>query len=37
MKHCIGLDASMKRIFIRAINEQGKIVREGSETTNPHL
>jgi transposase len=37
MKHYIGLDVSMKRTFICAINEQGKIVHEGSETTDPHL
>lgn len=37
MKHYIGLDVSMKRTFICIINEQGKIVHEGSENTDPHL
>jgi transposase len=37
MKHYIGLDVSMKRTFICIINEQGKIVREGSEDTDPQL
>ena len=37
MKHYIGLDVSMKRTFICVINEQGKIIREGSENTEPHL
>jgi len=37
MKHYIGLDVSMKRTFICAVNEQGKIVHEGSESTDPHL
>ena len=37
MKHYIGLDVSMKRTFICVINEHGKIVREGSENTDPHL
>ena len=37
MKHYIGLDVSMKRTFICVINEQGKIVHEGSENTDPHL
>lgn len=37
MKHYIGLDVSMKRTFICVINEQGKIVLEGSENTDPHL
>jgi transposase len=37
MKHYIGLDVSMKTTFICVINEQGKIVREGSENTDPHL
>lgn len=37
MKHDIGLDVSMKRTFTCVINEQGKIIREGSENTDPHL
>ncbi len=37
MKHYIGLDVSMKRTFICVINEQGKIIHEGSENTDPHL
>jgi transposase len=37
MKHYIGLDVSMKRTFICIINEQGKIIHEGSENTDPHL
>ena len=37
MKHYIGLDVSMKRTFICVINEQGKIVREGSENTDPYV
>lgn len=37
MKHYVGLDISMKRTFICAINEQGKTIHEGSEDTNPHL
>lgn len=37
MKHYIGLDVSMKRTFICVLNEQGKIVHEGSESTDPHL
>jgi predicted NBD/HSP70 family sugar kinase len=37
MKYYIELDVSMKRTFICVINEQGKIVREGSENTDPHL
>ncbi len=36
MKHYIGLDVSMKRTFICVLNEQGKIVHEGSENTDPH-
>lgn len=35
MKHYIGLDVSMKRSFICVINEQGKIVHEGAEDTDP--
>lgn len=37
MKHYIGLDVSMKRTFICVIDEQGKIVHEGSEKTEAHL
>ena len=37
MKHYIGLDVSMKRTFICVMNEQGKVVREGLENTDPHL
>lgn len=37
MKHYIGLDVSIKRTFICVINEHGKIIREGSENTEPHL
>lgn len=37
MKHYIGLDVSMKRSFICVINEQGKMIHEGSESTDPHL
>ncbi len=37
MKHYIGLDVSMKRTFICVLNEQEKIVHEGSEKTDPHL
>jgi len=37
MQHYIGLDVSMKRTFICVLNEQGKIVHEGSESTDPHL
>lgn len=37
MKHYIGLDVSMKRTFICVLDEQGKIIREGSEETSPHL
>lgn len=37
MKHYIGLDVSMKRTFICVINEQGKIIHEGSEKTEPSL
>jgi transposase len=37
MKYYIGLDVSMKRTFICILNEQGKIVHEGSEDTDPHL
>lgn len=36
MKHYIGLDVSMKRTFICVINEQGKVIHEGSENTDPH-
>jgi len=36
MKHYIGLDVSMKRTFICVLNEQGKIVHEGAEETDPH-
>ena len=36
MEHYIGLDVSMKRTFICVLNEQGKIVHEGSENTDPH-
>lgn len=36
MKHYIGLDVSMKRTFICVINEQGKMMHEGSENTDPH-
>jgi len=27
----------MKRTFICVVNEHGKIIREGSENTEPHL
>ena len=37
MKHYIGLDISMKRTFICVINEQGKLIHQGSECTDPHL
>ena len=37
MKHYIGLDISMKRTFICVINEQRKIIYQGSECTDPHL
>ncbi|KAG6558855.1 MULTISPECIES: transposase [Candidatus Rhabdochlamydia] len=37
MKCYIGLDVSMKRTFICVLNEQGKIVHEGSEKTDPYL
>lgn len=37
MKHYIGLDVSMKRTFICVIDEQGKMIHEGSEATYPHL
>lgn len=37
MQHYIGLDISMKRTFICVLNEQGKIINEGSENTDPHL
>jgi transposase len=37
MRHYIGLDVSMKRTFICVINEQGKMIHEGSESTDPHL
>jgi len=37
MKHYIGLDVSMKRTFICAMSEEGKVVHEGSEVTDPHL
>jgi transposase len=37
MKHYMGLDASMKRTFICIMNEQGKIIHEGSEKTEPSL
>jgi transposase len=37
MKHYIGLDVAMKRTFICVLNEQGKVVHEGSENTDPHL
>lgn len=37
MKQYIGLDVSMKRTFICVLNEQGKIIHEGSEATDPHL
>ncbi len=37
MKHYIGLDVSMKRTFICVISEQGTIIHEGSEHTDPHL
>jgi transposase len=36
MNHYIGLDVSMKRTFICVINEEGKIIHEGSENTDPH-
>ena len=36
MKYYIGLDVSMKRTFICVLNEQGKIVHEGSENTDLH-
>ncbi len=35
MKHYIGLDVSMKRTFICIMNENGKIMHEGSEQTDP--
>jgi len=37
MKHYIGLDIAMKRTFICVLDEQGKIVHEGSEKTDPQL
>ena len=37
MNHYIGLDVSMKRSFICVINEHGKIIHEGWESTAPHL
>ena len=37
MRHYIGLDISMKKTFICVINEQGKIIHQGSENTDPHL
>jgi len=37
MKHYIGLDVSMKRTFICAVNEQGKIIHQGSESTDPDV
>lgn len=37
MKHYIGLDVSMKRTFICVLNEQSKIIHEGSENTDPYL
>ena len=37
MKHYIGLDVAMKRTFICILDENGKIVHEGSETTDPNL
>jgi len=36
MRHYIGLDVSMKRTFICVVNEQGKVMHEGSEATDPH-
>jgi len=37
MKYYIGLDVSMKRTFICVLNEEGKIVDESSEKTDPHV
>lgn len=37
MKHYVGLDVSMKTTFICILNENGKIVHEGHEKTDPHL
>jgi len=37
MKHYVGLDVSMKTTFICILNEEGRIVHEGHEKTDPHL
>lgn len=37
MKYYIELDVSMKRTFICVINRLGKLIREGSKNTHPHL
>jgi len=36
MKYYIGLDVSMKRTFICVLNQDGKIIYEGSEVTDAH-
>ena len=36
MKHYVGLDVSMKKTSICIVNEQGKIVHESEEKTDPH-
>jgi hypothetical protein len=35
MKHYIGLDAAMKRTFICILDENGKLIYEGSEKNTP--
>lgn len=37
MKHYVGLDVSMKTTFICILNQEGEVVHEGCEKTNPHL
>ena len=37
MKHYVGLDVSMKKTSLCIVNEQGKIVHESEEKTDPHV
>lgn len=37
MKYYVGLDVSMKKTYICILNEEGKIVHEGFEVSDPHL
>ncbi len=37
MKHYVGLDVSMKKTAVCIVNEQGKIIQEFEEKTEPHV